>query len=259
MSKNQSIKFLPFASSLLFGMVLSLPGISLSQGNPIQIDILAEEFWPYSFTVNDSAEPQGVFIDFAIEMLEEAGLDFDLHLLPWPRVMRRATTSANQLVITLIRSQEREDLFHWVGEAAEVTHALYGLNSLDPVPETLQEASLLNIATVVDDVASVYLEHNGFNNLIRTSDHLRGLELLSRGRVDLYPGNTLLIDYQCIQIPRGCENLRLVFPLTELEQELYFALSLQTDEEVVQRIRESFSSLLESGYLDDLLESFLAQ
>ena len=258
MQRNQSVRFLRFASSaLLLGLTFLHPAISMSQDKPIKIDILAEEFWPYSFTVNGSDKPQGVFIDFAIELLEEAGLDYSVNMLPWPRVMRRATTEANQLLVALIRSQEREDIFHWVGAVAEVNHALYGLNELSPVPQTLEEASLLTVATVVDDVASEYLQRSGFTNLTRTSDHLRGLELLSRGRVDLYPGNSLLIEYQCIQIPRGCENLMLVLPLEELEQDLYFALSLGTDEDVIASILENFTALIASGRLEILQETFL--
>ncbi len=241
----------------MIALVLLLPANSLAQDRATRIDILAEEFWPYSFSTSDSAEPQGVFIDFAIELLEEAGLDYQLHMLPWPRVMRRAASDPNQLVITVIRSEDRENLLHWVGQVADVTHALYGLDTMNPVPRTVEDARSLSIATVVDDVASNYLERNGFSNLTRTSNHLRGLELLVRGRVDLYPGNSLLINYQCVQIPRGCENLTLVLPLTDLEQELYFALSLGTDRELVELIRDHFNTLIARGRLDILEQEFL--
>jgi polar amino acid transport system substrate-binding protein len=255
---NQSFKILSLLRpTLLIGFAYLQISTGYSQGTTTRIDILAEEFWPYSFSSDESNIPQGVFVDFAIELLDAAGLDYDLHMLPWPRVMRRATSDANQLVITVIRSADREDLFHWVGEVADVTHALYGLDTLNPVPKTLSDARSMSVATVVDDVASVYLEQNGFTNLTRTSDHLRGLELLTRGRVDLYPGNSLLIEYQCVQVPRGCDYLNLVLPLSELEQDLYFALSLGTAEEVVDSIRNQFTALIQNGRLDTLQRTFL--
>lgn len=196
-------------------------------------------------------------IDFATELLAGTDFTYELHLLPWPRVMRRAESEANQLIITLIRSEERENRVHWVGPIAEVNHALYGLDTMAVVPQTLEQARDFIVATVLDDVASDYLERNGFTNLVRTSNHLRGLELLTRGRVDLYPGNTSLIDYQCVQLPRGCTQLQLVMPLTDLEQELYFALSLATDESVVNVVRERFNALVANGRLEELRQLFL--
>lgn len=238
-------------------LVLSSP--ALTQDSAFKIDVLAEEFWPYSFSVNDSPYPQGIFIDFASELLEGADLSYELHLLPWPRVMRRAGSDANQLIITLIRSRDRENLVHWVGPVAKVNHALYGLNTMEVVPRNLDEARNMVVATVVDDVASNYLKQQNFTNLVSTSDHLRGLQLLTRGRVDLYPGNTALIDYQCIQLPRACDQLNLVLPLTELEQDLYFAFSLATDQRVVNIVRTRFDELVASGRLEQLKESFLGE
>lgn len=243
--------------ALILSLLLLLPLPVLAQSDSTTITVLAEEFWPYSFAFDESSEPRGIFIDFAIELITAAGYDYELQLLPWPRVMRRAGSNANQLIITLIRSRDREELVHWVGPVAEVNHALYGQRASAAAPLTLEEARDLVVATVVEDVASLYLESNGFSNLIRTSDHLRGLELLTRGRVDLYPGNTALIDYQCAQLSRGCDNIELVLPLTELEQDLYFALSIDTSEDVVQALRQRFDELVSSGRLEALKQSFL--
>jgi len=112
---------------------------------------------------------------------------------------------------------------------------------------------------VVDDVASNFLEAEGFSNLVRTSDHLKGLEMLIRGRVDLYPGNTALIDYQCNQVPVGCDEVSLILPLSELEQDLYFALSPTTDESVVAAVREQFDRLVAEGRLAAIRQEFLEQ
>ena len=249
----------PFPNRITAAIVLCLcfPLPLWAQEATPKIDILAEEFWPYSFSSGTDSEPEGIFVDFAVELLERAGIEYTLQLLPWPRVMRRAQTAPNQLILTLIRSEERENLVHWVGEVADVNHALYGLDTMESMPATLEEARSFSIATVVDDVASNYLERNGFTNLTRTADHLRGLELLVRGRVNLYPGNSLLIEYQCVQVPRWCDYLKLVLPLTELEQELYFALSLPTDSQLVDTVRTQFDALIESGLLDHLTQAFL--
>jgi ABC-type amino acid transport substrate-binding protein len=86
---------------------------------------------------------------------------------------------------------------------------------------------------------------------------MKGLEMLTRGRVDLYPGNTALIDYQCTRLAGGCDNIRLVLPLADLEQDLYFALSADTGETVVTAIREQFNRLIAEGRLQALSEAFL--
>ncbi len=249
-----------YIDRLILTLCLALLASSsvLAQSVPARISVLAEEFWPYSFATEEGQSPQGILVEFAVELVDAAGMEHELELLPWPRVMKRVREQENQLVITLIRTREREGLVHWIGPVAEVNHALYGVAAEDPGPTTLEELRPLVVATVVDDVASVYLENNGFSNLVRTRDHLKGLEMLTRGRVDLYPGNTSLIDYQCAQLPAGCGNIRLVLPLAELEQELYFALSPATDESVAAQLREHFDALVLAGRLEAIRQSFLA-
>jgi ABC-type amino acid transport substrate-binding protein len=51
--------------------------------------------------------------------------------------------------------------------------------------------------------------------------------------------------------------LNLVLPLSELEQDLYIALSHGTAEEVVDSIRNQFTALIENGRLDTLQRTFL--
>ena len=242
---------------LLFCLILFPAGSGWAQDNAPEISILAEEFWPYSFTSADYQAPRGILVDFARELLAAAGMEQDLQLLPWPRVMQQLRQNPNQLVLTLIRTPQRESLVHWVGPVAEINHALYGSVAMSNPPTTLEQARDLYVATVVDDVASNYLEQNAFTNLVRTSDHMKGLEMLTRGRVDLYPGNTALIDYQCTQLAGGCDNIRLVLPLVDLEQDLYFALSADTGESVVTAIREQFNRLIAEGRLQALSEAFL--
>ena len=244
-------------SLLLFCLFLLPWGSGWAQGDATEITILAEEFWPYSFTSASGQAPQGILVDFAGELLEAAGMEQDLQLLPWPRVMQQLRQHPNQVILTLIRTPERESLVHWVGPVDEINHALYGNATMTNPPTNLEQARHLYVSTVVDDVASNYLEQNAFTNLVRTSDHLKGLEMLTRGRVDLYPGNTALIDYQCAQLADGCENIRLMLTLTELEQDLYFALSAGTEQSVVNAIREQFNRLIANGRLKAISDAFL--
>lgn len=241
----------------LLCLILLAPSPGFSQSEPARISVLAEEFWPYSFSAGSGTQPQGILIDFASELIDATGMQHELHLLPWPRVMKRVREQENQLIITLIRTQEREDTVHWIGPVAEVNHALYGADWNRPGPVVLADLRSLVVATVVDDVANRYLENNGFSNLVKTSNHLKGLEMLTRGRVDLYPGNTALIEYQCAQLPGGCDNIVLVLPLAELEQELYFALSPQSDASVVNALRDHFDQLVAAGRLEAMQRTYL--
>ncbi len=237
-------------------LLLAGPAVHADDEPPV-VTVLAEEFWPYSYTTDTSGEPEGILIEFAKELIATAGLQHDIQLLPWPRVMKRVRERENQLILTLIRTPEREDRVHWIGAVAEVNHALYGLDSDTPPPATLEELQSKVVATVVDDIASDYLKDKGFSNLVRTSDHLRGLEMLTRGRVDLYPGNIALIDFQCRELAAGCANIRLEYALTDLEQELFFAMSPSTDEAVVETLRQQFVRLVDDGRLEAIRTSFL--
>ncbi len=222
--------------------------------------MLAEQFWPFSFIEPglNAGDPTGISIDFAAALLAEAGLEYELRFLPWPRVMKHAREEPNQLIITLVRTAQREDTFHWVGPIARIPHAFYGLEQNFPTtPSDLDEVSGLSVATVVDDVVDEYLRDQGFDNRVTTSSYLKGLEMMLRGRVDLFPGNRLLINYQCGQLEGGCDGIRLILPLGDLEQDLYFALSPGTDLELVSQLQESYQALIEQGRLQAIRESYL--
>ena len=249
-------------SFLTLLLLLAAAGAAVAGPENVRIRVLAEQFWPYSYAPDgqDVTGPIGINVDFAREILTAAGLEHRVELLPWPRLMKYVREEPNQLVLTLVRSREREQTVHWIGPVATVEHALYGVRRAPSAATlTLEEARAMSVATVVDDVAHEYLQREGFERIINTSGYLKGLEMLLRGRVELYPGNRALIDYQCSQITLGCDELELLLPLPALEQDLYFAMSLGTDPAIVERVRDAYAERVAAGRLEAIRARFLPQ
>lgn len=246
----------------LTAALLAAAGMATAAPETVRVRILAEQFWPYSYAPGGTGTdaPVGIMVDFAREVLTAADLEHEVELLPWPRLMKYLREEPDQLVLTLIRSREREAIVHWIGPVATVEHALYGVRPAGPSSTlTLEEARGMSVATVVDDVANEYLQGQGFERIINTSGYLKGLEMLLRGRVELYPGNRTLIDYQCSQLAEGCDELELLLPLPDLEQDLYFAMSLGTEPAIVDRVREAYGELVAAGRLEAIRARFLPQ
>ena len=238
---------------------LAAPFMGEARGETLRVTVLAEEFWPYSYVTNDDpvAHPDGILIDFVTEVLTHAGAEFEIRMLPWPRVMKHLSEDENQLVLTLIRTPEREAMAQWIGQVGQIDHALYRLRTNpDSAVRTLAAARPLSVATVADDVAHDYLVGRGFERTVTSPNYLKGLEMLLRGRVDLYPGNSSLIGYQCEQIPGGCEDLEVAVRLVDLNQQLYLAMSNGTEAQVVARISDSYQALIASGRLAALRAAY---
>jgi len=125
---------------------------------------------------------------FTAALFREAGLEFTLSVIPWPRAVQSVQTEENVLVYSMIRNTQREDLYEWIGLINPIETHLYMLrNGLETIPTTLEEARDLRIGLARRSAADEFLSSQGFTNLIYSGDATRAPVLLERGRIELTP------------------------------------------------------------------------
>jgi len=86
-----------------------------------------------SFAYLENNQVKGIGTDLVKEVMATAKLTYSIHLYPWARSYRYATTQANTLIYALSRTKERERQFHWVGKILSLNYKFYRLNSRQDV------------------------------------------------------------------------------------------------------------------------------
>ena len=74
--------------------------------------IVTENYPPYNYQQND--QQLGLPTDIVKMVMDASGLEYEIQFLPWTRAYNMPLEQDNVLIYTIIRTEERESLFHWV-------------------------------------------------------------------------------------------------------------------------------------------------
>lgn len=193
-------------------------------------------------------DPEDPTALFAAALFREAGLPFTLSVIPWPRAVQSVQTEANVLVYSMIRNEQREDLYEWIGQINPIETHLYMLRGrLENVPTTLEEARDLRIGLARRSAADEFLSSRGFTNLIYSGDATRAPVLLERGRIQLTPMTRQESIGVLEDFDMEAGSLVPTIQLPELSTGTYFVVSKQTDPELVERLKLAYQALVDDG------------
>lgn len=197
----------------------------------------------------------GVASELVEQTLAKAGItDYHMSLYPWARAYDMARLEPNVLIYPIIRSDEREPLFKWVGEFDHVTPLFYKLRARhDIVIKDLQDAKHYTVGVIRDDSRQEYLDSKGFSKMVVSANNLDNLRKLLSGQVALVPMPEREAREQCDDLHINFDELESVYTLDELSKGLYVALSNKTPDDTAKRIASAFAQLKDDGTLARLL------
>ncbi len=125
------------------------------------LQIVTENLPPYNY--RDGAVIKGVSAEVVQALLKEVGLQADIHVLSWVRAYLKALNQPNVLIFSIVRTPDREALFHWVGQVSTTQSYLFKLSSRRDIRiARLQDARRYLIGTWREDVREQYLLSQGF-------------------------------------------------------------------------------------------------
>ena len=178
-----------------------------------QLDADASNLWVIADVVplfsekGERGKLKGIAADLVNSVLKEISSPQDILSAPWKRIAKEAMSKSNVLVFAVIRTEERDDVFHWITPVSRNLHGLFGINkphfeSFDDVPRTFRVGTLLE-----DYRYNVALE-NGFK--VSAYDSWNELvEALFNNEIDTIFGSQGAIDFGCNPNEFKCETITL--------------------------------------------------
>ncbi len=218
-----------------------------------QLTILTENLPPLNYL--DDGKLVGSSVEIVQEIQKRIGSPEPIHVYPWARAYKMALEEENVILFGMTYTQDRSELFKWVGPLATKRDILLARKDAAMSITSLEDAKKVErIGTLRDDVRGKMLEKMGFTNLEPVSDEQNNAQKLALGRIDLWAYKK--------------PGFRTVCALAEVDPELFvevahmkkselkIAFSKKTSDEIVARWQKAFDEMVADGTVQKIKDKW---
>lgn len=231
--------------------------INSVHGNPLRF--VGEQSAPFVF-LDERQQPTGVLVEITQALIAETKIDASIELIPWARAYEIALTEPNVILISLLKTTDRQAQFQWIGKVHEAKANMFRLKKRGDIQLTsLIQAKSLRIASVRGYGSSDFLLENGFvewDNLVLVTRPEQLWDMLYRDRVDLVLYNTEAGKYEASQFGHDPDELVNALSIPELTLDLFLATGLATSTPTVQQLQTGLQSLQTKGTVDQIKQEW---
>lgn len=204
-----------------------------------------------------NTEPTGAMIDVIKEVIKEAGFKSDIEVYPWARTYRLGQQQKNTFIFSILRSDNRENLFQWVGELYTIRAFLAARKDRTEVNvDTLLDAQDYKIGVIRDSQAETYLKAKGFSEPLHLyiSQSYSGMwaNLFNKNTDITFTNNTIWRP-QVEKAGLNADNIALLYEVKDFASVLYLAASPNTDKQLVEKAKSALKKIKQDGRYDTIL------
>lgn len=193
----------------------------------------------------------GFTTDIVREIMRQTNTVEEIQLLPWKRVYRTGLETPNVVLFTAARTEERENLFYWVGPVVQKRWILFSKKGAGLTFQSIDEVKRVKkISVMRDDARHHWLENEDFDNIFVTEDHVHGLKMLLKDRVTLWASS----DFEACIIAKNTgldpDLIEESFEMKTIQS--YILISKQTSGRIVEQWQDAFNQIKNDGTLDSI-------
>lgn len=221
-----------FTFALCYAAV-AMPSIAADE----KLILLTEENPPFNFVDHKTGAISGASVELMQAVVREAGLDFQIKLLPWKRAFLQAQKEKNTCVFSMNFTEERAPLFKWVSPFFREG----GLAFFKRADDVRHYGAIEDVRGGVliaqnADVLIGQLKNEPGIRLIKVRNDAEAMDLLLQGRGDLMLTGRL-IARTLLQDKSRAGKVKLAYPWRPAS--IGLGCSLLTSDHLVQRLREA--------------------
>lgn len=221
-----------------------------------KIKFVTEDLPPLQIE-NENQSPTGALIELVNLIIKDADIDAEITIYPWARSYEIALNQPNTFIFSMLRSNEREDKFQWIGKLFTIKSYLATLQSNAEIKiNTIDDAKRYSVGSIRHDLAESYLLNKGFipkKNLYVSSKYPTLWSTLYSGRTDLVFTNSIVWRHEIIKASLDPEQIKLVYEIKDFASDLYLAANLTTDKALINKIKNSFAAIKADGRYDNIM------
>ena len=218
----------------------------IKQGHP-DIQVLSEIYPPYQ-VLNEEGELQGWAADKVKAIFQQSSVEYNVKIYPWARAYQTALTEPNVFIFSLLRTDEREQLFQWIAPLCMIKFSFYRLkNRPDIQVNSLAEAKNYLIAAQKGQASAEYLLRLGFEpekHLSISYNNDNFIQMLAFDRVELIVLSSTHFQSLINTKSPYIEIIEPIFPINYLTRNLYLASSINTSQALIKRLNNAYDELV---------------
>lgn len=223
---------------------------------PVDLSVVATEH--HLLQYQEEGEHKGPTIEILQAILKASQLTAKVTFMPWARAFSTALHNENTLILSMIRTPEREHKFHWLIKVSQAARVFISLKSKpENAVSTLAQAKTKLVAVIRGTSAHKELQAKGFseeNNLYVVSNDQQMLTLFVNGRVDLlYTDPNVVLDYLAQQNKQQQVALHFEEINGENQRHSYIAANINTDKKLLARLKTAIAKFQKTTNYQTLL------
>lgn len=227
--------------------------------SPNHVYFLSEITPPY-YWIDKNGKAQGVNVDLANALKPLLPFSSSLAHMPWARAYRETLEKPNLVLLSLLKTPERESQFEWLGEVNHVQAALIRLKQRDAASVTsLEEAKGFRVGSIRGYSSASYLQQEGFEenkNLALVAMPALLWKLLYMGRIDFALANFETGKYEISDAGFNPNDATSEYIIEELDADLFVATGLKTKSDKVNSLKDAISILKANGEYARILKKW---
>ncbi|WP_448214231.1 substrate-binding periplasmic protein [Colwellia sp. MEBiC06753] len=176
------------------------------------------------------------------DVLSKSQLEAKFAVYPWARAFKLATAQKNTLIYPLIRTQEREDEFIWIGRLMTMKMSVIRMDTANHQPLTsLEDAKSLKLGIMRNDYIHQFLDQQGFEEFAHyhlASDLPQLMALLYTNKIDAIIADLPLTKVMALSLGYEPQLLTSVYDIPNQDVDIYLAASKLTDQTIINQLKQ---------------------
>lgn len=213
-----------------------------------ELRLTTESYPPYNYEENGVLK--GVAVDLMKAVMQDAGIKYEMSLMPWARAYGMALHTQDHCVFSTVHTAERDQLFAWVGPLYTTQSFLVKQAGSSVNPKTIEEATPYLVGTQLGDYTVDVLKQKHFDRIDLTSTIDLSLKKLLAGRIDLMPmGDQMIIELRA----QGLPIEPTVLFQTTVDS---LACNKKTDPNLIRSMQASLNKLIADGTREAIFRKY---
>ena len=232
------------AACLFLILVIGLCALNPPAHGDKRWTIMTEHLPPYNF--KEHGVVKGISADIILLIMQCLGYEIqraDIRLLPWARAYKLLQTTPNSMMFSMVRTEERETLFKWVGQLIRFNLGLVALKKRSITIRSLEDVNQYRIGAVRDGapeqiLLTMQVKRENIDSVTSAEMNIRKLY---SGRIDLFAYSiepAYFIIHKLDLDPNDFEDVFVFY-----RKELFIAFNRNTDDKIINQFQHALEQL----------------
>lgn len=231
------MNFVKFLTFIIIGCCTSV----IANENPLNgLDIVATEHELLQY--REGGQLKGSTIDILKLLLQDQKTVNKTRLLPWARAFHIAKNQPNTLVLSIVKTKEREPYFYWITKVRELKQAFISLKGQSSVMSSFEQAKNKLTVVVRDSYSHKSLLNHGFEkdkNLYVVTTVDLAISLLLNKKVELFYSDPGFIRHYFEKQNLKATDMVNFVTFPETHRSSYIALNKQSSIQIRDKLMKA--------------------